>query len=58
VEISKGKISGNELSFEVTRPGRGGGPDTTVSYKATVSADGKSLTGTTVTPVAFTATKE
>jgi hypothetical protein len=58
VEISNGKITGNVLTFEVTRPARGGGADTTTSYKATVSADLKSITGTTVTPAPFTATKQ
>ena len=58
IEIKNGKIAGNELSFEVTRAGRGGGPDTTIQYKATISADGKTITGTTVTPVAFTASKQ
>lgn len=58
IEIKNGKIAGNELSFEVTRAGRGGGAEITTRYTATVSADGKSLTGTTATPVAFTATKQ
>lgn len=58
VPIANGKIAGNELTFEVTRPARGGGADTTTSYKVTISADGKTITGTSVTPVAFTATKE
>jgi hypothetical protein len=58
VTISNGKITGNVLTFDVTRPGRAGGPDITASYKATVSADGKTITGTTVTPVPFTGTKQ
>jgi hypothetical protein len=58
VSISNGKIAGNVLTFDVARPGRGGGADITSSYKATVSADGKSLTGTSVTPAAFTAAKQ
>ena len=58
VNIVNGKISGNELTFDVTRAGRAGGPDITMSYKATVSADLKTLTGVSATPVAFTATKQ
>jgi hypothetical protein len=58
VDISNGKIAGNVLTFDVTRTGRGGGPDITSSYKVTVSSDMKSITGTTVTPVTFTATKQ
>ena len=58
VTISNGKIAGNVLTFDVTRPARGGGADTTTSYKATVSSDGKTLTGTQVTPAAFTAAKQ
>jgi len=58
VQISNGKIVGNVLTFEVTRPGRGGGADITTSYKAMVSSDLKSITGTSLTPAPFTAAKQ
>jgi hypothetical protein len=67
VDIKNGKIAGNAISFEVTRPGRGGGPDTTVPYKGTVSEDGKTIAGTMTMPgrgggdpmeMPFTATKQ
>jgi hypothetical protein len=39
VAISNGKVDGNNVSFEVTRPGRNGGDPTTAKYTGTVSAD-------------------
>jgi hypothetical protein len=50
VDIKNGKIAGTTISFDITRPGRGGGPDTTVNYKGTVSDDGKTITGNTIMP--------
>jgi hypothetical protein len=39
VAISNGKVDGNNVSFEVTRPGRNGGDPTTMKYTGTVSGD-------------------
>jgi hypothetical protein len=36
-EIKNGKVNGDSFSFDVTRPGRNGGPDQTTKYEGTAS---------------------
>jgi len=38
-EITNGKITGDKIYFEVSRPGRGGGDPTVTKYEGTVSGD-------------------
>ena len=42
--IADGKLSGDTLTFTVSQPGRGGGPDMKVTYTGKVGADSIELT--------------
>jgi hypothetical protein len=42
--ITDGKLSGDTLTFSVTMPGRGGGPEQKVAYTGKVNGDSMELT--------------
>jgi hypothetical protein len=41
--ITNGKVDGDKVTFEVSRPGRGGGDPTVTKYEGTVSGDTMTL---------------
>jgi hypothetical protein len=47
-EITDVKIDGNNITFSISRPGRGGGDPIVIPYKGTIS--GNTITGTMTQP--------
>jgi len=46
-DITNGKVDGNNIYFEVSRPGRGGGDPTVIKYEGTLNGDTLHLKVTT-----------